>query len=118
MNIVIWIAQGLATIAFLGAGAMKLTQPYLKVAERMTWAKEFSPQSIQLIGLAEVLGALGLILPQLTNILPILTPIAAACLAILMGGAVYTHFRLHEAKNAVAPLFLLLLALLVAYGRL
>lgn len=117
MNIVLWILQGLAALVFLMAGGMKLTQPIDKLAGRMEWVKSFSPTQVRLIGTAEVAGALGLILPGITGILSLLTPIAAACLVVLMLGAVFTHFRLHEMKQLTSPALPLLLALLVAIGR-
>jgi uncharacterized membrane protein YphA (DoxX/SURF4 family) len=117
MNIVIWIIQGLAALAFLGAGGMKVSQPMDKLAKNMSWVNAFSPLQVRLIGTAEILGALGLILPGVTGILPILTPIAAAALVVLMLGAVFTHLRLKEADKVTAPLFPLILALLVAIGR-
>jgi uncharacterized membrane protein YphA (DoxX/SURF4 family) len=117
MNIAIWIIQGLAAVVFLMAGGMKLTQPVDKLATRMQWVKGFSATQVRLIGTAEVVGALGLILPGLTGILPILTPIAAACLVVLMCGAVFTHIRLHELDKLASPALPLVLALLVAIGR-
>jgi uncharacterized membrane protein YphA (DoxX/SURF4 family) len=117
MNIAIWIIQGLAAFVFIMAGWMKLSQPFDKLAERMNYVKSFSPTQIRLIGTAEVAGALGLILPGLTGILPILTPIAAVCLVLLMCGAVYTHIRLHELDKVKSPALPLVLALLVAIGR-
>lgn len=117
MNIAIWVIQALAAIAFLGAGGMKVSQPLDKLAKNMSWVNEFSPVQIRLIGTAEILGALGLILPGVTGILPILTPIAAAALVVLMLGALYTHVRLKEFDKVNAPIVPLILALLVAIGR-
>jgi uncharacterized membrane protein YphA (DoxX/SURF4 family) len=117
MNVILWILQGVAALLFLMAGGMKLTQPIDKLAGRMQWVKSFSPTQVRLIGTAEVAGALGLILPGVTGILPLLTPIAAACLVVLMLGAVSTHLRLHEMDQLSHPALPLLLALLVAVGR-
>jgi uncharacterized membrane protein YphA (DoxX/SURF4 family) len=117
MNIVIWIIQGLAAAVFLMAGGMKVSQPHDKLAKNMSWVNSFSPAQVRLIGTAEILGALGLILPGVTGILPILTPIAAAALVALMLGAVFTHIRLKEGNKVISPLFSLILALLVAIGR-
>jgi len=117
MNIVIWIIQGLAAAVFLMAGGMKVSQPHDKLAKTMSWVNSFTPAQVRLIGTAEILGALGLILPGVTGILPILTPIAAAALVALMLGAVFTHIRLKEGAKMTAPLLPLFLALLVAIGR-
>ncbi|MEZ4376306.1 MAG: DoxX family protein [Polyangiaceae bacterium] len=115
MHLALWIASGLLAFAMLGAGAIKLLTPRVKLMEKMKWAKTWSDGNVKLLGLAEVLGAIGLVVPYGTGILPILTPIAAACLAVLMIGAVKTHLDLKE--PALAPGLLALLALFVALGR-
>ncbi len=117
MNIVLWVLQGLAGVAFLMAGGMKAMTPKEKLGERMAWVEDYNATQIRLIGLAEVLGGLGLILPGLTNILPILTPIAATCLVIIMAGAVYTHLRRKENNGLVAPIVLLIIPVVIAIGR-
>ena len=81
------------------------------------WAQDFSPTSIRLIGLAEVLGAIGLILPAAVHIAPILVPLAAVGLALVMVGAVVVHARRKEAVNVAVNLVLIALAVFVAWGR-
>ena len=83
--------------------------------EKFKWAKTWSDSNVKLLGLAEVLGGIGLIVPQVTGILPILTPIAALCLVVLMIGAVKTHVDLKE--PAAAPAILALLGVFIALGR-
>lgn len=117
MDTVLWILQVLLAIAFVGAGLMKLTQPKAKLAERMAWANDFSDTQVKLIGLVELLGAVGLLLPAITRILPILTPLAAAGLVLTMLGAALTHVRRGEMPMVVPNLVLLVLAAIVAYGR-
>jgi uncharacterized membrane protein YphA (DoxX/SURF4 family) len=117
MNIALWIVQILLAVAFLGSGLMKLTQPKDKIAASMAWAADFSPTAIKLIGLVEVLGALGLVLPALTGIATILTPLAAVGLALVMVGAAITHARRGEGQMIVVNVVLLLLAVFVAWGR-
>ena len=87
----------------LGAGFAKATSPKAKLAEnpRMAWTEDFSPLAIRLIGIAEVLG---LILPLATGIAPILTPIAAVGIAILMLGATVVHIRRKESVIPALPL--------------
>lgn len=114
-HIAFWILQALLALAFLGAGMGKLFQPYDAVAAQMAWAREFPPVAVKLIGLAEVLGAFGLLLPSILRVLPILTPIAGAGLSVLMLGAVGTHVKLGEPP--FAALVLAVLAAVVAYGR-
>lgn len=98
MLIALWILNAFLALAFIGAGAMKLLTPTSKLGaqERMAWTDDFSATAITLIGLAEVVGGIGLILPLLTGIAPILTPIAATALAIIMIGAIVVHVRRKE----------------------
>jgi uncharacterized membrane protein YphA (DoxX/SURF4 family) len=117
MNTAIWIVQILAGLMFGISGFMKATQPYEKLAANMKWVEDFSPNTIKGIGTLEVLGALGLILPALTGILPILTPIAGVGLVLVMLGAAYTHIRRGEMPMIAINLVLLALAAFVAYGR-
>jgi hypothetical protein len=115
MNLALWIVQGLLAVAMGMAGAFKTVTPREKLAEKMHWAKTWTDANVKLLGLAEVLGAVGLVVPGVTGILPVLVPVAAVCLAILMGGAVKTHLDL---KEPVAPAAVLgLLCLFVAVGR-
>jgi len=93
MNIFLWILQAVLAAAFLGAGLMKLSQPKSKLQENMGWVEDFSDNAVKGIGAAEVLGAIGLILPAATGIAVILTPIAAAALAVTMVGAVIVHIK-------------------------
>jgi uncharacterized membrane protein YphA (DoxX/SURF4 family) len=116
MNIVAWILQIVLAVAFLAAGGMKLARPKpALVGAGMGWAEDFTDTNVKLIGAVEVLGAIGLVVPWLTGIAPILTPIAAVGLALVMGGAVVTHVRRKE--QFVPPLVLGVLALVVAVLR-
>lgn len=117
MNIVLWIVQILVALGFGLAGIMKLTQPREKLLERMAWVNDFSQNIVRLIGLLEVLGAAGVILPALTGILPWLTPVAAGGLVLVMVGAMFTHYRRHEYAMIGGNVILLLLAVVVVYGR-
>ena len=117
MNIVLWIVQILLALAFLMAGSMKASQPIEKLRKNMAWTAHTSPGIVRLIGMLEVLGALGLILPAVTGILPWLTPVAAIGLVLTMIGAAILHIRLKEFARLGAPLVLFLLALFVVYGR-
>jgi uncharacterized membrane protein YphA (DoxX/SURF4 family) len=117
MNTALWIVQGLLAVAFLMAGLMKATQPKKKLAENMAWVNDFSASQVRAIGIVEILGAIGLILPAATGILPILTPVAAVGLVVTMLGAAATHVRRGEIQMIVVNMVLLLLAVFVAYGR-
>lgn len=120
MNIALWIAQILLAVLFLMAGVMKASQSKEKLLEnkdRMGWVEDFSDGQIRLIGILEILGAAGLILPALTGILPWLTPLAAVGLVLTMIGAALTHLRRQEYSKIAMNVVLLLLAAFVVYGR-
>ncbi len=118
MNVVLWIVAGLLAVAFLAAGLMKLAQPKKKLADSgMGWTEDFSDGAVKGIGALEVLGAVGLILPAALGIVPVLVPIAATGLALLMLGAAVTHARRKESPNIVVNVVLLALAAFVAWGR-
>jgi uncharacterized membrane protein YphA (DoxX/SURF4 family) len=117
MNIALWILQGLLAVSMLGSGAMKFGKSKAKLVSdfKMAWATDFSEAQIKLIASAEVVGAIGLIVPWATRIAPVLTPVAAVCLAILMLGAARIHFARKE--PLAPPLVIAVLCLVVAVGR-
>jgi uncharacterized membrane protein YphA (DoxX/SURF4 family) len=117
VNLALWIAQILLAIAFGMAGIMKATQPKEKLAANMGWVDDFSAKMVKVIGTAEILGAVGLILPWATGILTWLTPVAAVGLAVIQVGAIVTHLRRKEPQVLVANVILLALAVFVAVGR-
>lgn len=97
MIVVFWVLNGLLALAFLASGTMKLMKSREELAASgMAWAPHFSAASVKAIGAAQVLGAIGLILPPLLNIAPILAPVASVGLLILMAGAVVVHIRRKE----------------------
>jgi uncharacterized membrane protein len=75
MNVVLWILAALLAVAFLFSGITKLTQPREKLAVRMGWVEDFSPRTVKVIGVLEVLAAIGLILPAALNIVPVLVKV-------------------------------------------
>jgi hypothetical protein len=116
MEIVVWILQILVAVAFLGAGVMKLVRPKpALVSSGLGWAEDFSDGGVKGIGALEVLGAVGLILPAVTGIAVILSPLAAVGLALVMAGAAVVHVRRKE--TPVPPIVLGVLALVVAVLR-
>lgn len=117
MNVALWIVQGLLALMFLMAGAMKTMQPKEKLAGNMAWVEDFSAGQVKTIGILEALGAIGLILPPVTGILPWLAPVAAIGLVLTMIGAAITHQRRGEGSMIGINIVLLLLAAFVAYGR-
>lgn len=118
MNITLWVIASILAAAFLAAGAMKLIQPKEKLAASgMGWTEDFTPGMIKTIGLLEVLAAIGLILPALLGVLPALVPASGVGLAALMAGAAITHGRRKETPMVAANAVLLVLALVIAWGR-
>lgn len=117
MSIALWAVQILLALMFLMAGSTKAFQ-YEKAKTSLPWVNDYSRGYVGFIGIAEVLGALGLILPALTGIIPILTPIAAIGLALTMIFAAIFHSKRKEYQGIGMNIILLLLALFVAYGRL
>lgn len=118
MDTVLWIAQSLLAGIFLATGLIKLTQPRLKMAAGpMGWAADATDGQFRTIGLLEVVGAVGLILPGALGIAPGLVPLAALGLALTMIGAIVTHVRYGETGRLAVPIVLLGLALFVAVER-
>jgi len=117
MSIALWVVQVLVAVAFLGAGATKLSQPKEKLLKNMAWVEDFSQPTARIIGALEILGAIGVVVPALTGILPWLTPLAALGLVLLMLGAALTHLRRTEYGYIIMNAVLLVLAAFVVWGR-
>ena len=117
MNIALWIVQGLLAAAFLMAGAMKVVKSKSELSEKMGWVDDFSEGVIKTIGGLEILGAIGLILPGITGVAPVLVPLAAVGLGLTQVGAIVVHGRRGEMQNLVGNLVLLAMSAFVAWGR-
>jgi uncharacterized membrane protein YphA (DoxX/SURF4 family) len=118
MNLALWIVAIVLAASFAGSGLMKLLVPKDKLVKSgQGWAQDFGANNVRLIGFLEVLGAAGLILPAVTHIAPILVPLAAIGLVLVMVGAAIVHARRHEAMNIAVNVALLALAAFVAWGR-
>ncbi len=119
MNIVLWIVAAFLALTFVTAGIFKATHTPAQIVEAgQKWAGDFSAPVVKAIGGLEVLGAVGLILPGVTKIAPILVPMAAVGLILVQLGAAATHARRGERPQIGANIFLIALAALVAWGRL
>jgi uncharacterized membrane protein YphA (DoxX/SURF4 family) len=115
----LWVAQSLLAALFLFSGVMKSTQSAQKLVTGGQTGVEGLPQAlIRFIGIAEILGAAGLVLPVLMNVMPGLTPLAAIGLGLIMILAAIVHYRRNEKRTALLNLLILLVCLFVAYGRL
>jgi len=117
-NIVLWIVQGLLALAFLLAGFTKAFQPLATVRKNMPWASDVPAPFVRFLGVAEMLGAIGLILPAITGIGTWLTVAAAAGLVVVMASASIFHASRREYSTIGMNVVLLLLAVLVIVGRL
>ncbi|MFB7815022.1 DoxX family protein [Paenibacillus chitinolyticus] len=117
MNVVLWIVQGILALGFIYSGWLKAFQ-YEAAKASWTWVSDVPKALVFFIGLAELLGVIGLILPQATKIVPVLTPTAAAGLAaIVLFGAVF-HIMRGEYRQIGVNIIFLAFALFVAIGRL
>jgi len=113
MNYALWIVQALLALLFLFAGGMKLVLPL----EALTGSIPMPGAFLRFIGVCEVLGGLGLILPSLLRIRPGLTSPAAARLVIIMIGAIVVTVQGGDVLTAVIPAVVGILAAFIAYGR-
>jgi hypothetical protein len=119
VNIALWIVQSVLALVYLATGGLKIVRPreQLVASGNFDWMKDSSDAGVKAVGLVEILGALGVILPRLTGIASILTPIAAIGLVVVQIGALRVHLVRNERQPLPANLLLLLLAAFVAVGR-
>jgi uncharacterized membrane protein YphA (DoxX/SURF4 family) len=118
MNLALWIIAIVLAVGFTASGLMKIVRTKEQLmSSGMGWAQDFSPSAIRLIGFAELLGAIGLILPVALHTAPILVPLAAVGLALTMIGAAVVHARRKEWPFIAVNALLLALAVIVAWGR-
>jgi uncharacterized membrane protein YphA (DoxX/SURF4 family) len=114
----LWMVQVLLALAFGAAGVMKLFQPIEALGAMMNWVTVSPEMLVRFIGLVELAGALGMILPAITRILPFLTPLAALGFAIIQVLAIGVHASLGETSMSLPiNLVLLALSLFVLWGR-
>lgn len=120
MNLALWIVAGLLAFNNLLGAAAKLFIPkdrFASLFSNWKYAEDFTPGNIKALGVVEALGAVGLILPAVLNIAPILVPIAASGLALYMSGAMATRLRRCEYAALLGDLVFLGLCVFVAWGR-
>ena len=120
MNLTLWVVAGLLAVVYLISGGVKLVMPKERLAATTpgaSWVDDFSAGSVKAIGALEVLAAVGLVLPAALDIAPVLVPLAALGLVMIMVGAVITRIRRKEVRFAVADLVYLALTGFVAWGR-
>ena len=118
MNTTIWIIQGILAAMFGMSGVMKSTQSTEKLLKGgVSWAARFPISTVRFIGMSELLASLGLILPWALNILPILTPVAASGLVVIMILAIAHHAKHKEGKAIMFNAVLLVLSAVIAICR-
>jgi uncharacterized membrane protein YphA (DoxX/SURF4 family) len=118
MNLALWIVTIALATVFTGSGLMKLLMPKDKLVESgQGWAQDVNQANIRLIGFAEILGAVGLTVPAVTHIAPILVPLAAIGLILVMVAAAIVHARRNEVPNIVVNVALLAMAVFIVWGR-
>ena len=118
MNTALWIIQGLLAAMFVMAGIIKLTQSKEKLEKQFPWVNDVSMGMVRFIGLSELLGAIGLIVPWLTGIAPVLTPVSAVGFCIIMVLATnLIHLKKSEYQGVAINVFIFILAAFVAYSR-
>ena len=117
LHVGLWVVQGLLGAMFLAVGAMKATQPIAVLVDTLGWPAAVPPALVRVIGVAEFLGGLGLILPAATRVKPMLTPLAAVGLATVLLFATMFHISRGELGALPLPLVLGAVAAFVAWGR-
>ncbi|MEV0720743.1 DoxX family protein [Asanoa sp. NPDC050611] len=119
MNLALWIVTGILAAVLL-VSTSKMYVPREKIAavgHAGEWVMDFSPGALRAIGFLEILAAAGLILPAALDIVPVLVPVTAVCVALLFAGAVVMRLRRGERGTITADLIYLALAVFVAWGR-
>ncbi|WP_310395672.1 DoxX family protein [Hymenobacter sp.] len=121
MDVLILTIQVLLSILLIVGALFKLTMPYAKYSNipSVAWSKEFKPAHIRLMGVFELAGGVGLVIPLFLNFLKIITPLAAVGIALYMAGAMATHLRRSEYLHMAGNLVIFLMpALFIAYATL
>jgi len=114
----LWIIASVLAVLFLLFGLLKIARPKEKlVASGIAWAEDFGPGVVKTLGALEVLAAIGLILPAVLGVAPVLVPLAALGLVVVMVGAAITHVRRKESPGLIVNVVILALAAVVVWGR-
>ncbi|MBC3845373.1 DoxX family protein [Winogradskyella echinorum] len=117
INIALWTAQGLLAVMFIMAGIMKTTQPVEVLAESLPWVTSTPLGLVRFIGISELLGGLGLLIPSIFRFKPYLTVWAALGLALVMVLAAVFHASRGEFSSIGMNVVLIGIALFIAWGR-
>jgi uncharacterized membrane protein len=118
VNAVLWLLQIVLALAFLALGLLMLTQSRERLLRVAGWVEDFPQPVVTAIGVLELLGAVGVVLPGVLGVAGVVVPVAALGLAVLLVGAIATHLLRGEQDEVAAPVLLLVAAAAVAAGRL
>lgn len=116
-NLLLWILQVLLAVFFFMAGMPKAFQPLGEISETITWVPDVAPPLVRFIGISEILGAVGLLVPALTRLFPVLTTYAGAGLSLVMLAASVFHGTRGEMVPALSTFMVFVIALFITYGR-
>lgn len=118
MNTILWFIQVILAAIFASAGIIKILLPKEKLIKSgLKWVVRLPVYTVRFIGLSELFGAIGLILPILLNIYPFLTPLAACGLVLIMIFAAFHHYKCSENNAIVLNIIIMVLSAIVAIGR-
>jgi uncharacterized membrane protein len=117
MDIALWIAASVLALGFVSGSIVKLTWSHERYAARLHWPADFTAAQVKLIGVVELLGGIGLVVPGVLDIARVLVPIAASGMALYMAGAVTERVRRREHKEMLGDLLFVAALLFVAWGR-
>jgi putative oxidoreductase len=117
LNITLWILQVLVAAFFLMAGTMKLTQPIVKLSAMLPWTGQIPEILVRLLGMIDIVGAVGILLPGILRTRPRLIIWAALGIMLLMASAITFHISRGEAYGITPNILILLLAAAIAWGR-
>lgn len=117
MNIALWIVAGLFGSGYIVGGIIKQAWSYERYAAAQHWPEDFTPGNVRFMGVVELTGGIGLILPGLLDVATVLVPIAGSGMALYMAGAVTERVRRREHKELLGDLVFLAAMFFVAWGR-
>ena len=119
MDATLWTAAALLALVALTGGLTKTLVPKAKLEhhEGAAWTRDVSPAFVKTLGVLELLAAVGLILPAVVDVAPVMVPVTAVCWVALMIGAMITHGRLGQPKLVMVNLVYVALAVFIAVGR-
>ncbi|MBI2280036.1 MAG: DoxX family protein [Bacteroidetes bacterium] len=118
MNLIILALQIILALLFVYTGFTKIFKGKVAFSNSKSWEEDYKLSTLKFFGVLELLGAIGLTVPHLTNILPILTPVAATALAMVMAGAILAHIRREEHKMILLNLIVIFLLAGIGFERL